>query len=169
MLKKLVVLAISMLPFLAYAQNFKFGNVDSAEIFEAMPERNTIQTELDALNEKYEKEIQKMGEEYQRKVTDFINSQDSLPENIRQRRAQEINELEQRIQNFRQVASQDFQQQQQQKLQPVFEKITNAIKAVGEEQGFTYIFDLGNSGVLYFNESTTINVLPLVKTKLGIK
>ena len=169
MLKKFVVAAMCLLPVAGFAQNFKFGNINSQEIFEAMPERQTIQQEMEALNSKYEKELQKMGEEYEKKVSDLINAKDSLPENIKTRRAQEISELEQRIQNFRQVAYQDFQQQQQQKMAPVFEKISNAIKAVGQENGFTYIFDLSNSGILYYSEQNTVDCLPLVKAKLGLK
>lgn len=169
MLKKLVVFVMCLMPLATFAQNFKFGTVSASEIFEAMPEKAAIQKDLDALNQKYEKELQKMGEEYQRKVSDLVGAQDTLPENIRTRRAQEIGELEQRIQNFRQVAGQDFQQQQQAKLQPVFEKISKAIKEVGEENNFTYILDLDNGGVLYFSPTTTVDVLPLVKTKLGLK
>jgi Outer membrane protein len=158
-----------MLPLFGFAQTFKFGNINSAEIFDLMPEKAAIQKDMDALNSKYEKELQKMGEEYERKVSDLVAAKDSLPENIRTRRAQEIGELEQRIQNFRQVASQDFQKQQQQKLAPVFDKISKAIKEVGAENGFTYIFDLSNTGILYYSEQNTVNVLPLVKAKLGLK
>lgn len=169
MFKKLIVPVLCMLPFVGFAQTFKFGNINSSEIFELMPERTTIQKDMEALNLKYEKELQKMGEEYEKKVSDLIAAKDSLPENIRTRRAQEIGELEQRIQNFRQVAAQDFQQQQNAKLAPVFEKISKAIKEVGAENGFTYIFDLSNSGIVYFSEQNTVDVLPLVKTKLGLK
>lgn len=169
MFKKLVIAMMCMLPFASFAQNFKFGNINSAEVFDAMPEKAVAQKELDALSAKYEAELQKMSEEFQRKMSDLIASQDSLPENIKQRRSQELGELEQRIQNFRQASIQEFQQQQQAKVQPIFEKITKAIKEVGDENGFTYIFDLNQPTILYFSEQNTVDVLPLVKTKLGLK
>ncbi|MDO5572177.1 MAG: OmpH family outer membrane protein [Bacteroidales bacterium] len=169
MLKKFVLILMCVLPLAGFAQTLKFGNVNSAEIFEAMPEKATIQKELDALNAQYEKDLTKLHDEYQRKVSDFVAQQDSLPETIRTRRAQEINDIEQRIQNFRQVAYQDIQQAQNTKLQPVFEKISKAIKEVGEENGFTYIFDLSNSGIVYYSPTNTVDVAPMVKAKLGIK
>ncbi|MGL4292066.1 MAG: OmpH family outer membrane protein [Bacteroidales bacterium] len=169
MFKKLIIAALCMMPFVGFAQTFKFGNINSAEVFELMPEKQAFQKDMEALNKKYETELQKMGEEYQKKMSELINAKDSLPENIRTRRAQEIGELEQRIQNFRQVAEQDFQQQQNAKLGPIFEKISKAIKEVGAENSFTYIFDLSNSGIVYFSEQNTVDVLPLVKTKLGLK
>jgi outer membrane protein len=167
MLKKIIVAALFLLPVAGFAQNFKFGNIDTQAIFEQMPERQTVQKELEALNTKYETELQKMSEEYEKKVSELVNSKDSLPDNIKTRRAQEIGELEQRIQNFRQVAYQDFQQQQQQKMAPIYQKIMDAIKSVGEENGFTYIFEQGS--YLFASSSNTVDVLPLVKAKLGLK
>ena len=169
MLKKLIIAILCFLPLATFAQTLKFGNVNSAEIFEAMPEKATIQKELDALNAQYEKDLSNLYDEYQRKTSEFIAQQDSLPETIKTRRAQEINDIEQRIQNFRQIAYQEMQQAQSTKLQPVFEKISKAIQEVGEENQFTYIFDLSNSGIVYFSPTNTVDVAPLVKAKLGIK
>ncbi len=53
-------------------------------------------------------------------------------------------------------------------LHPIYEKATNAIKEVGKENGFTYIFDLNSGGVVYVAE-TSEDVLPLVKKKLGLQ
>ena len=50
---------------------------------------------------------------------------------------------------------------------PVQEKLQKAIKAVGEEKGFTYILDI-SSGSVAFHSTTAIDASPLVKAKLGI-
>ena len=44
----------------------------------------------------------------------------------------------------------------------------NAIKEVGKENGFTYVFDLSAGGILYFADNTE-DILPLVKKKLGLQ
>ena len=49
---------------------------------------------------------------------------------------------------------------------PLIEKIQNAIKAVGKENGFTYILN-GNEQIILYSDGG-INVLSLVKKKLGI-
>jgi len=51
---------------------------------------------------------------------------------------------------------------------PVIEKAKNAISIVAEENNFSYIFDL-SEGFIVFYDVNTINILPLVKHKLGIK
>jgi outer membrane protein len=86
---------------------------------------------------------------------------------IRQTKEKEIVDLQERLQNFQQTAQQDIQQKEAELWQPVIDKANNAIQEVGKENGFTYIFDVSAGVVLYFSPES-IDVLPLVKTKLGI-
>ena len=51
-------------------------------------------------------------------------------------------------------------------MTPIQQKIQDAIKAVGAEQGYTYIID---PQVLLFQGSNAIDATQLVKTKLGLK
>jgi outer membrane protein len=169
MLKKIILAALCLMPMVAFAQSFKFGNVSTSELFEAMPEKAQFQKEMSDLQSSYENELSKMGEEYQAKVTDFMATRDSLPQNIVETRAQEIDQLQQRIQNFRELAAKDFQNQQQQKVAPILEKIHKAISTVAQKNGFTYIFDLDANNILYYSPELCVFVLPLVKTVLGIK
>ena len=145
----------------------KFGNVDMARIFELMPESQAIESELAQLQASYDNEIQKMGEDYQTKVSDFVSVQQTLDPNIAEARAQEIEQLQQRIQQVRERAAQSLREQRKLKTQPVIERVSMAIKAVGEKYGYTYIFDLKQSGILYFSPQQCDDVFPLVKAELG--
>ena len=51
-------------------------------------------------------------------------------------------------------------------MAPIYEKINTAIKAVGDENGYTYILE--DSQVIYKNP-TANDVTPLVKAKLNLK
>lgn len=150
------------------AQNLRFGNVDTDLIFEALPESRLIETELSQLQAAYDDEIQKMGEEYQVKVSDFVAVQQTLDHNIAEARAQEIEQLQQRIQQFRIKAAQSLREQREQRTAPIIERVTNAIKAVGQRYGYTYIFDLKQAGILYFSPEQCDDVTPLVRQELGL-
>ena len=54
-------------------------------------------------------------------------------------------------------------------LEPIVNKIEEAIKAVGQEGGYTYIFDLNTTNIPYVSETLSVDVTAAVKTKLGIK
>ena len=77
---------------------------------------------------KYKNEMQVMQDEYNKKYSDFVAQQDSLTENIKMRRMQELQDMEQRTQNFIQISQQDFQKKQGELFTPIQDKLKNAIK-----------------------------------------
>jgi outer membrane protein len=154
-----------ILPLGVVAQEIKIAYVTVQEIFASMPELPTIEKQLTDLNEKYTQELKAMQDEYQKKYSDYVAQQDSLTENIKLRRMQEIEDIRTRMENFVPIAQQDMQKKQEELYKPVQEKIQNAIKAVGEEKGYTYIID---PQVFLFTGSNAINATQFVRTKLGI-
>ena len=122
--------------------------------------------ELAQLQQAYDAELQKMGEEYQLKVTEFVAVQQTLDANIAEARAQEIEQLQQRIQQFRQRAAQSIKEKRIALTAPITEKVTKAIKVVGQKYGYTYIFDLNQAGILFFDPQLCDDVLPLVRAEL---
>ena len=81
---------------------------------------------------------------------------------------QELQENQQKIQNFQQMASQDMQKQQETLLAPITDKLQKAIQAVGAEGSYTFIYDLSIPCVVYTGAGAE-DVTPQVKAKLGIK
>lgn len=170
-MKKIIIAAVVAIMGMTNinAQTFKFGNVDSQAIIVELPDFKQAQKELEDLQSKYETQISTMGEEFQKKYAELQAQADSLPQAIVEARYQEVQQLQERIQNFQQMASRDVQQQQQQKMAPIIEKIAKAIEAVGQREGFTYIFQMAANGIAYSDPNTTVDVAPLVKKELGIK
>jgi outer membrane protein len=154
-----------ILPLSVVAQEIKIAYVTVQEIFASMPELSTIEKQLTDLNEKYTQELKAMQDEYQKKYSDYMAQQDSLTENIKLRRMQEIEGIRTRMENFVPIAQQDMQKKQEELYKPVQERIQNAIKAVGEEKGYTYIID---PQVFLFTGDNAINATQFVRTKLGI-
>ncbi len=167
-MKKLIVLLLMLLPFAGAmnAQEAKIAFVNAGEIFTMMPEFKDMQKKMDDLNAKYKTELETMNSEFQKKYSDFVAQQDSLTENIKVRRMQEVQDMQQRIDNFVQVAQQDVAKQQQDLMTPIQQKLQDAIKAVGAEQGYTYIID---PQVLLYTGPNAIDATSLVKAKLGLQ
>lgn len=164
-MKKLIVLLFMIIPLGAFAQEVKIAFVNTQEVFMAMPEVSAMEKQMADLNEKYKLELKQMQDEYQKKYSDFIAQQDSLTENIKLRRMQEIQDIQGRMDNFMQVAQQDVQKKQQELIQPVQEKLQKAIKAVGDEKGYTYIID---PAALLYTGTSAIDATPFVRAKLGL-
>ena len=147
--------------------NAKLGYIDSNELLEMMPGKDSIQNVLKDYGKSLENQLQTMYAEYQTKVQDYQTNSGTLSDIIRQSKEKELADLETRIQTFQQQADTDLQDKQVKLLQPLLDKAKNAITAVAKENGYTYIFDVGTGAFLFYEKGD--NILPLVKAKLGLK
>jgi outer membrane protein len=165
-MRKLIVLLFALLPLGICAQEVKIAYVYQEEIFNVMPEMEEVRTKLAALNEQYEKDLKVMQDEHRKKYEDYMAQQDSLTENIKLRRQQDIQDLATRIDNYVPSARQDMERQAEAMYTPIQEKVQNAIKAVGEEKGYTFII---NPQALLYIGSAAVDATPFVKARLGLK
>ncbi|NTV83783.1 MAG: OmpH family outer membrane protein [Bacteroidales bacterium] len=167
-LRPLLVIMLCAVMSIGFGQaNAKFGYIDSNELLEMMPGKDSIQTVLQNYGKTLENQLQTMYAEYQTKVQDYQSNSSTMSDIIRQTKEKELADLETRIQTFQQQADTDLQEKQVELLQPLLDKAKNAINAVAKENGYTYIFDVGTGAFLYYE--TGDNILPKVKAKLGLK
>ena len=163
-MKKLIVILALAMPMLVSAQ--KLGYVNTNELFAQMPEVAKIKVQMDTIQSQYENQLAMMQEELQKKAEDYQKQAASMTDAIRQIREQELQEMQQRIQLFYQTAEQDITKKQQELLAPVHERMAKAINAVGEKEGYTYIFD---ASAMVYVAPTAENVMSSVKKELKIK
>lgn len=166
MFKKVIIaLVVAMaLPVIAAAQ--KFGTVDVNSIFSVLPETEAAQKQLAEASKKYEDEFKKLQEEFDKKFQEYQALGTDAPASIKERREQELQEFNTKMQQFRNTAAQDLEKQQQTLLAPIEQKLNDAIKAVGQEGNFTFIFQ---DGMSLYQGKDVIDLTPTVKTKLGVK
>ena len=132
------------------------------------PETAAANTQLQEAQNKFQSEYKTLEEEMNKKVAEFqqLQNDPNTPQSIKERRIQDMQDMDERAKQFMATAQQDLQRQQAQLMQPIQEKLINAIKAVGAENGFTMIFPVGQA---LFESADVVDVTDLVRTKLGIK
>lgn len=157
---------LMLAPIVAMAQ--KFGHVNSQEVIQAMPEYTKAKTEIEALAQQYEADLKSMQEEMTKKLKDYEANAKTLPDNIKQRRETELQEMDQKIRQSYQDNQQALAQAQQEKMQAITTKVIDAIKQVGQAGGYVYIMD-NAGGIPYISTTLSTDVTAQVKAKLGIK
>ena len=167
MLKKIALILMLILPMSVFAQ--KFGHIRSQEILTIMPEYTKAQTDIEVMRKQYEDDMKRVEQEFQKKFTAFQEEQANLPKNILERRQKELQELNERAMQMQQDAQQELQQSWMEMLEPIAKKIDDAIKAVGQEGGYVFIFDLNATQSPFVNETYATDVTSAVKAKLGIQ
>jgi len=173
MTKKIIIglFGISLLIINVNAQkNLKIGHIDSQALLMSMPEMDTVQQKLKKLAQDYDSTLEELQVELNKKFEKYQKEYSTLTDLVRATREAELNELNERLQNFRMQAEKDLANKQIELLKPVQEKAKKAIEEVAKENGFTYIFDISpNVGAIIYASPDTENILPLVKKKLGLK
>ncbi|MDH6353864.1 outer membrane protein [Dysgonomonas sp. PH5-45] len=142
--------------------------VNSIELLEAIPEKVAATKAIAELNQKYKDELGVMQSDYNKKYSDFMTYQESMSESIKLRRMQELFELEKNINAFMVVAQEDIESQEQQQIEPLRQKVKEAIEAVGIENNFVCIYDLANPAIAFVTPKA-VNATALVKAKLGVR
>ena len=167
MLKKIALILLLIAPMSLFAQ--KFGHIKTQEILVAMPDYIKAQTDIQTMQKQYEDEMKRAQEEFNKKFTAYQEEQANLPKNIQERRQKELQELSQKGMQMQQDAQQELERSWMTMLEPIAKKIDDAIKAVGQDGGYVYIFDLNATQIPFVNETLSTDVTSAVKAKLGIK
>lgn len=152
------------------AQEAKFGHIDLQALIQLMPEKATAETEYNKQAKELEDQLTTMQKELETKFREYQAKRDSVSELVRAAKETDLNDLNQKIQNFSQLAQQQLQQKQAEMLKPIFEKAQKSVADVAKEKGLIYVFDVsGEIGTVLYHSNESVDVLPLAKTKLGIK
>jgi len=153
----------------AIAQSLKFGHINSDELIQSMPEYDSATVKLEKFRKELVNALELMQVEFNNKTDVYQKEAKTLSDVVKQTKEQELMDMQKRIQDFQTNAQTQLQNKQSEVFQPIYTKVDKAIKDVGKENGFFYVFDVAKGALLYFDETKSVNVMPLVKTKLGLK
>ena len=169
MKKTLIVMVACLFAFggTAMAQkNIKLGHINSNDLMQIMPGRDSAQTTLQAEVQELEATLKSMQSEMEKRYNDYMENQSGWTELIRQTKQREIQDMGARIQEFQENAQKQLQQREADLLKPIIDRAKKAIEDVAREGGYTYILDSGTASVLYSQDSD--DIMPPVKKKLGL-
>lgn len=166
-LKVVFAVAVLMTSSNLFAQNLKFGHINSSELIQAMPQTKQADSTLKKYGESLDSQLKGMTAEYQNKLQSYQGKRDSMPDAIKQFKEKELEDLGNRIQEFQQTAQESIQKKKEELYGPILKKAEAAIKDIAKEKGYSYIFDTSLGTVLYAQDSD--NMMPVVKAKLGLK
>jgi outer membrane protein len=165
-----IVLALIIMTGLrAEAQDLKFGHINSEEIMQAMPATDSATATLEAFRQELINELELMSVELNNKSEAYNKISSTLTSIVKQNKEAELMDMQRRSQEFQANAQQLLQAKQMELFQPIYAKVDKAIKDVGKENGFIYIFDISKGSLLYFDETKSTNLVALTKAKLGLK
>ncbi len=163
---QLAVVALLLIAATTTASAQKFGYVNSAAILAEMSDMKAAESNLEGLQKQLQKKGQAMVETFQTDVAAFQKNvqEGNLTPKQQQEQTAELEARQQEIGKFEQSMVSDIQTKRTELLEPIYEKVNAAIKAVAEAEGYQFIFD---QQVLLYGQETS-DVSAAVKAKLGM-
>ncbi|MBK9285401.1 MAG: OmpH family outer membrane protein [Sphingobacteriaceae bacterium] len=162
-IQKLMAFAIC-LAFISYSHAQKIAHISLDSLVTVMPETNIAKEVAQNYLKSLDQEMLTMQSEFESKYKDFLEKEATMSETIKQNKQQDLQQLNKRIEDFRNQASQDYQRKYGELTAPIMDKAKKGIEAVAKEAGYKYVFDTSVGNVLYFEPSD--DIFNAVKKKL---
>jgi outer membrane protein len=144
----------------------KFGRIDYMDVVQNMPEMDSVQIKMESIRTEYMEHLESLNVELNKKVDEFQKAPATMSESVKQLKTREIQELQQRLQQYYEIAEQEIQNSNMDLVAPLETKAGEAIKKIAKAEGLTAVFQAGS--VVYIDEDTTMDITDKVKKELGI-
>lgn len=133
----------------------KNAYVDTEYILKNIPEFKDAQDELDALSKKWQKEIETNYAEVESMYKKYQAEAVLLPDDLKQKREEEIVKKEQSVKELQKKyfsPDGDLFKKRQELVQPIQEKIYNAIETIATTKNYSFIFDKAGGVTLLYGD-----------------
>lgn len=150
----------------AHAQS-KIGYINFNALIDQMPETKAVKAQLDTYQKQFTDQLQAMNTEYTTKVQAFQAQSSTMNDATRQAKANEIQDIQKRMQDYNNTAQQQVSQKANDLSKPLIDKARGAVSAVAKEKGYAYVLDTAQVDLIVSPESD--DLMPAVKAKLGLK
>lgn len=145
----------------------KIGHANLVEILEALPETDSARQLIEKDTKELELMLEEMRVEYNKLFDEYQQNLATYSEVIRSAKEADIVEMQNRIQTFQQNATQQLQQRGAELMQPIYDKIQEAVDEVGRREGYAYIIDTSKGSIVFTGERSN-DIGSLIREELGI-
>ena len=168
-MKRFLMIVAALLPLMLMAQA-RIGIVNSQQLFDLMPEKAAAEAQLRSMSNRYHAEYEELQAEFDKKFADYqtVAADAAMPETIKERRVQELQESDKKMREFERKAADDIAAMRTTLTKPIIDRVQNAIRKAGEQGVFDLVLDTAVTPVAYTGPAT-IDITPMVKTLLGLE
>ena len=129
----------------------RFGYFSYTDLLRNSPGYDIAQKKIADLRKVYEKELKRNEEQFSKQFAEYVEGQQTFPENILLKRQKELQQLMEQSMHFKQEAKQLLQASEEEVMAPLYKKLDDAIYKVGMERGYAYILNTDNKAYPFIN------------------
>jgi len=147
----------------------KIGYTNMDYILGFLPETKTIRSEYTSFENQIKNQLEARMEEFQQKAQAFQQGHEAMTEAVRNKKQLELQKLHGGLEQLRLESQEKLASKYANLLEPIQNKITNAIEQVAKKNGYTHVFNanVGNMPVLLYADEGH-NISDQVLQQLGV-
>ena len=154
-MKKLILTGVALLALTACTDKVAF--VDNSKLLNDYQEKKDIEANLKGQISAYERKRDSISMAFQTEARAFDAQAKTLPQNIAQKKYNELMQKSQILQQHLQQEEQKIQMESQTQMDSLLSKVKKNIKEYGKQKGYTFILGANDGGsVLYGTEKKDI-------------
>lgn len=155
----LIILLVLLVAAPGFGQKMKIGFVHSQKLLTTFQDALDANKKLEEIDRQWKTEGMEMQKEIERLNDQFETQSLLLSEAKKKEKQQEIQNLYMKIQNFQQEKynpqTGEIYRKQAELMQPVYDKINDVIKKIGEDEKYDLILDTAAGNILHVSEAIT--------------
>jgi outer membrane protein len=145
----------------------KIGYVALDQVVDQMPETKAAMTSITAYQKQFVDQLTTMNNEYQSKVQAYQAARATMSDAIRTSKESELSDLQKRLQDYNNNATQQVQAKQGELGKPIIDKARGAATQVAKEKGYTFVINSSQTDLIVSPPGDDLTAA--VKVKLGLK
>jgi outer membrane protein len=165
-MKKILILLFCCLSLTAVAQDaghgLHFGYISYDSALVAMPDYAETQQSLAELRKKYDAEMSRAEEEFNKKYEEFLEGRDDFPASILRKRQRELQELMNRNVTFRQQAREDLIKAEGEAMAPLRSRLDKAIAHVAASHELAFVLNTSQNACPYISPAMGVDITEIV-------
>jgi len=169
-MKKILLLAC-IVSFASLANAQKYAIIDTKYILDKMPEYKTAQTQLDDIAKSWQKEIDDMQADLDKMYKSYDAEQVMLSDDLKKKREDQLFQKEKAVRDLQRQRfgyEGDLFKKRQELIQPIQNKVYNAVQKLAVQRGYDFILDK-SEGITVIFADPKLEKSDDVFKELGVK
>lgn len=173
MLRKLIG-TISILLFIvastADGQQLKIGFMNPQQVLSQLPESAEVEQKLNDLIEEKRTEFQQRTADFQEELADYQQNSTSMSEEQQRKREEELASKEEELIEYQQSIQQEIRQREAELMAPLYNRMNQAISEVAEQMNLDFVLNeatgMGDS-IIFYASSEQLNITQQVLERMN--
>ncbi|HEY6953685.1 MAG TPA: OmpH family outer membrane protein [Flavisolibacter sp.] len=170
-MKKFFLLAASCLFLAAFANAQKYAIIDTKYILDKLPDYKTAQAQLDNIAKGWQKEIDDMQADLDKMYKNYDAEQVMLSDDLKKKREDQLFTKEKAVRDLQRQRfgfEGDLFKKRQELIQPIQNKVYNAVQKLAVQRGYDFILDK-SEGITVIFADPKLEKSDDILRELGIK